>query len=233
MGKIKTISAIVAFIFTIPLVLAHFIYIKPIWGVEYFFLYLVLFVYFIILSAFLLILILIFNNNFLKKLYAVTKTVMLVLIAMFLINCAIVLLTNEKEFITGANYYKFNGEKWQKADFYNSNLRKYMLKDLVKNVLPNKNIEEVISILGDPYSAASENKTYYLYSIDGNLVFQEVDIDENGKIIRSDFIDKKQLYQSGITSINYITGPNFIDCETLIISFDENGIFRKYEIGSS
>jgi hypothetical protein len=155
---------------------------------------------------------------------------------MALINIAIWVWHGESEFIIGANYNKFNNAKWKKADYNNANQREYMLKDLTKNILPNKSIEEVINILGDPYAVISEQKTYYSYSTDEDTIFRLNHRDENGNITSQELIDTKSLYESEImksSMIYYITGPAFMDHTTLEIYFDENGIFKEYRLGQS
>lgn len=180
-------------------------------------------------------LILSFFIKYIREISIVSIIVSAVLVGNFLISFTIFRMHNESEFIIGANYNKFNSAKWQKADFYETNQREYMLKDLTKNILPNKNIVEIIDLLGDPYAIVSEGKTYYSYSDDsGDIAFRISNKDENGKHIFYDIIDKNSMYQSEIikgSMIYYITGPAFMDHSTLDIYFNENGMFKEYKLG--
>ncbi|MCL1973010.1 MAG: hypothetical protein FWG57_08515 [Endomicrobia bacterium] len=230
----KIIAAITTFIFALPIVLSNFIYLGIPGGSLYFLLYLLFCICFVPLSVFLFIL-----SLFFKKIRETAITgiiVSAVLIMMLLLSILIFKLHDESGFIIGANYNKFNSVKWQKAKFYVSNQREYMLKDLVQNILPNKNIEEMIGLLGDPHAVISGDNAYYLYSRDGDTVFRINYSDKNGNSASYELIDKKSLYKSNImkgSMIYYITGPGFMDPWALYIFFDEDGIFKEYKLGST
>ena len=228
------IASITTFIFALPIILSNFIYLGIPGGALYSILYLIFCICFVPLSVFFLIL-----SFFIKKLRETAITgiiVSAVLIMMLLLSITIFKLHDESEFIIGANYNKFDSVKWQKADFYNTNLREYMLKDLVQNILPNKNIEELVDLLGDPHTVISGDNRYYLYSADGDTMFRINYRDESGNITSYELIDKKSLYKSDImkgSMIYYITGPGFIDPWALYIYIDESGIFKEHKLGST
>jgi hypothetical protein len=236
-GKMTKVSAaaIATFIFALPLFLSIFIPLVVVDSLTYLMLYIFLSALLMFLSALLLVYS-IFENRAIK-LFIPCATASAVLVIMFVIFIAVNdSLSNESEFIIGADYNKFNSKKWQKAGLSGSDSREYMLKDLTKNILPNKNIEEVINLLGDPYAVISEQKRYYSYSTDGNTVFRLSHRDENGNITSQELIDKKSLYDSEImksSMIYYITGSGLIDNSTLDIYFDENGIFKEYKLGQT
>jgi hypothetical protein len=234
------ISAIIVLIFALPMILSKFIYLGiagsyP-WFSMYFILYIIACVFFISLSAVLFFIKIFAKKNYTKNILTLIGTISGVLIIMFLLNVVIIAVHKESEFIIGANYNKFNSAKWQKADYNNVNQREYILKDLVQNILPNKNIIEILNILGEPHAIVSDGKTYYPYSENGDMIFRSSERDENEKAKDSGLLDVKDLYQSEIKKeimIYYITGPAFIDHSTLNIYFGENCIFKEYKLGSS
>jgi hypothetical protein len=230
----KTIAAITAFIFALPIVLSCFIYLGAAGGAMYFIIYFIFCLCFVPVSV--LLLLISFFIKGIREISVAGIIISAILTGMFAISVTISALHNESEFITGANYSKFNSEKWKKADYNGTNQREYMLKDLVQNIMPDKNMKEIINLLGAPYAIISEGKTYYSYSEDGSTVFRASSRDESGNIKSYEFLDINALYRSETKEENmiyYITGPAFMDHATLNIYFDKNGIFREYKLSSS
>ena len=60
-----------------------------------------------------------------------------------------------KDLPKGANYLKFNQNQWQKNTTNTASARQYMLKDIVRNILPGRNRSEIENILGVP------DRSYY------------------------------------------------------------------------
>ncbi len=240
MAKMKIIVASIAFLFGLPLILSNFIYIEPLYGFKYLSLYLILCGYLTALSVFLLIVTVLFKSKLLKKLSMICIIAMSIIVVILLVNFSIVFalhgIYGKSEFIIGANYNKFNSEKWQKSDGYGENRREYMLKDLTQNILPNKNIKEIVELLGIPYGIVLKGKTYYAYSENGIVEFRSGNMEENNKIQSYDFLDINTLYQPETNKefmIYYITGPVFMGHSTLDIYFEKKAVFKEYKLGLS
>jgi len=139
------------FVFTIPSFLSCFFYFPPTENPLYYPLYFL----FIILSAaatftggFLTLFV---KNKYLVKKIFITGFLSFILLITMTAATAVINKVILRDLPAGSNYKPFNADEWKlynKKD--NSKLRQYMLKDIVQNILPDKNKDEIISLLGKP-----------------------------------------------------------------------------------
>ena len=185
MKKQVKISFLSALFFSLPSILSYFIYVYIVDKTFYYIIYFIL----ILLSFFIMLLTLILKL-FIKK--HIVKTLFLSSFVVFL-TLSLVFSGNVilykfflKDLPPGANYLKFEQEQWQENAKTDNYTRQYMLKDLIKNILPKKSKSEIISILGKPDNIY-EDKIEYLIGPEKN--YFAIDL----KVLLL-FFDKEDIY---------------------------------------
>lgn len=161
MKKGVLITSLTAFIFTLPAILSCFVDVSIINGFHYYMIYFFVTGITFCVSFICALLILILRKmRILKVILTYSFTVFIVLLLMFFLNIAInKLILNDLPH--GSNYLKFNSIKWKQHDKTASMIRQYMIKDLLRNVLPGKNKIEIEKILGVP-EKTDNNKFEYI-----------------------------------------------------------------------
>jgi len=149
------------FLFTIPSFLSCFFYF-PITETS---LYYPLYFLFIILSAaatftggFLTLFV---KNKYLVKKIFITGFLSFILLITMTATTAVINKIILRDLPAGSNYKPFNQDEWKLSDKKdNSKLRQYMLKDIIQNILPDKNKDEIINLLGAPDGIDTDSIDY-------------------------------------------------------------------------
>lgn len=185
MKKQVKISFLSALFFSLPSILSYFIYVYIVDKTFYYIIYFIL----ILLSFFIMLLTLILKlfikKHIVKTLFLSSFVVFLTLSLVFSGNVILHKLLL-KDLPPGANYLKFEQEQWQENAKTDNYTRQYMLKDLIKNILPKKSKSEIISILGKPDNIY-EDKIEYL--IGPERSYFAIDL----KVLHL-FFDKEDIY---------------------------------------
>lgn len=184
MKKTITLSLLITLFFSLPSILSCFVYTYVTDKTSYYIIYFTLSALSFFTAALSFTLTFFIKKNIIKTMYLSALTIFLTLMFVFSGSIALHKLIL-KNLPTGANYMKFEQTNWQK-DITGSNIRQYMLKDLVKNILPGMNRNEVITMLGAPSNIYNDRIEYTIGYERGYIA---VDFE-----ILQIFFDEKDIY---------------------------------------
>lgn len=161
MNKQINIPFLSALLFSLPSILSCFTYVYIVDQTPYYLIYFISVLLSFFIAALSFILIFFMKKNIVKIIYISSFIVFLTLSFVFAGKIMLHKLLL-KDLPLGANYLKFEQKQWQENTKNDTYIRQYMLKDLIKNTLPEKSKKEIIVILGEPNNFYDDKIEYLI-----------------------------------------------------------------------